>query len=84
MSKTKCIVLGEEPTEVKKKPIEFLKWINMDLIISECSGSPKDYHVVELICKDYRESGYDMMHAYNDSRRVGCLYFGYWNDGVAE
>ena len=81
---TKCIVLGEQPTEVKKKPIEFMKWINLDLEVNECSSYPNNYKNLELVCRDYRGSGCDMIYAYSDSRDTGCMYFGKWNDGVAE
>ena len=81
---TKCIVLGEQPTEVKKKPIEFVKCLNVDLVYNKPSSLPNSFKNLELICKNYSGSVYDMIFAYQEDRGIGVLYFGYWNDGVSE
>ena len=45
---------------------------------------PKNYLCLELICKSYATSDFDLMFAYDNDRKHGMLYFGKWNDGVAE
>lgn len=81
---TKCIVLGEQPTEVKKKPIEFIKALAVDDNFHSASAAPKQYENIELITKSYASCGQDIMFAYDRDRSLGCLYLGKWNDGVAE
>lgn len=83
MNKTKCIVLGEQPTEVKKKPIEFVKCLGNALSIGNPITIPSDYKNLELICRAYSSLG-DLIFAYDNDRHCGILYLGHWNDGVAE
>ena len=80
---TKCIVLGEQPTEVKKKPIEFIKALNAKLQIAPALTVPSEVNFIELICINYAEDA-DLMFGYNKIRSDGVLYLGKWNDGVAE
>lgn len=81
---TKCIVIGEQPTQEKKKPIEFVKIIcNNPIRPGEAKAQPGLYKNIELISRECYE-GLDVMFAYDDSRSNGCIYLGHWNDGVAE
>jgi hypothetical protein len=82
---TKCIVIGEQTTEVKKKPIEFEKALNINSEFKDTNTTPNKFKNIELICKSYSTSQFgDIMFAYNDNRYEGILYLGKWNDGVAE
>lgn len=81
---TKCIVLGQEPTEVKKNPIEFHMALAVDCHFNIASAAPKQYINIELVAKGYVGSELDIMFAYDKCRNLGCLYIGKWNDGVAE
>ena len=79
---TKCIVLGEQPTE-EKKPIEFVKFLYAIKLTFEPveSDKPKDYNRIELVCRNYSGGDYDIMLAYDSNRDSGCLYLGHWNGG---
>lgn len=80
---TKVIILGQEPKEEKKKPIQFVKSLSSMLNIQNSIESPKNYNHIELICRKYN-SEYDLMFAYNKDRSNGCLFLGHFNDGVVE
>lgn len=44
---------------------------------------PEDFDFVELVCRNYDCSGYDLMFAYDkNSRDDGSLILGYFNSGV--
>lgn len=91
---TTVIVLGDTTKSNKYKHIKFLKAITTDNLsdafanegLADAYKAPKDYNYVELICKDYCETGnsMDLMFAYNnaDERSSGVLYIGYWNEGT--
>lgn len=81
---TKCIVLGEQPTEKKLKPIEFKYVIKSNFEKDTPQKRPHEWENIELIGKNYYGGGYDIMYAYNDELRYGSLYAGHWNDGVVE
>ena len=87
---TKCIVLGEPKKEQKKKPIEFIWAVNNERngkkpkqVIGAC-GKPNEFNVVELVQSATSQDYFDIMFAYDYNRCDGCLYLGFWNDGVAE
>lgn len=81
---TKCIVIGEQPTQEKKKPIEFVNALAKNpMHIHPASSKPKNFRNVELIAGNCY-SGFDVMFAYDDERLEGVIYLGHWNDGVAE
>lgn len=81
---TKCIVIGEQPTESKKKPIEFVKaLIIVPIRIEKAIVRPNIYKNIELIAPKCYE-GLDVMFAYDNTRQDGAIYLGHWNDGVAE
>ena len=83
---TTTIVLGTHTKSNKYKHIKFIKALTADGNISDAYKDPKDYSYIELICKDYSQSGngIDLMFAYNDAddRSTGVLYIGYWNEGT--
>ena len=91
---TTVIVLGTHTKSNKYKHIKFIKYISVDNLsdafanngLNDAYKVPKDYSYIELICKDYAESGnsMDLMFAYNnaDDRSAGVLYIGYWNEGT--
>lgn len=81
MSKTKCIVIGNNNSNNDKEPIEFVKHLNSrHNWLNECRY-PIEWNNIELITKSYQE-GMDLMFAYDTNRPTGYLYLGYWNDGV--
>jgi hypothetical protein len=79
---TKVIILGEQPEKKELKPIEFVKYLDDDLISYIPSTSPSDFENIELICKNYRGENIDLFFVYNDDRRKGLLYLGHFNDGI--
>jgi len=81
---TKCIVIGEQPTESKKKPIEFVKYIDVNGGKNKPDAQPKDWKNIERIASKFRGMSYSLMYAYDNNRDEGALYLGHWNDGVAE
>jgi hypothetical protein len=80
---TKCIVLGEQPKEIEKKPIEFKKFFDRDLATVAANTPPNRYMNVELITLKYTDN-WDLMFAYDGNRNDGILYLGHWNDGFVE
>lgn len=80
---TECTVFGENiETNVKKKSIEFIYYIDEELNIGSDCASPKLYNHI-LFLAQYGE--YDCMYAYNnEDENGGTIYFGHWNDGAVE
>lgn len=84
---TKVSVFGQE-TE-KKKPIEFVKWLdffyqNQNLKEStSIEDQPKEWDNVTLLQKEYHDSKYDLIFA-TDDNGTHCLFLGHWNDGFVE
>ncbi len=88
---TKCIVIGEKSPEVSKKKIEFISLIKLKsggkggLVVGKNPYTkPEKWDNLELISKNYRGFGIDLIFAYDkDIRSIGsCLYLGHWNDGI--
>ena len=80
---TKVNILGQEvPLQKEPKKIEFIKFIGFDHKLSKASSFPKNYNNVELICKNYRNTEFDLMFAYDNIRNDGLLYIGHFKDGV--
>jgi hypothetical protein len=81
------MVIGENLTMEKKKQIELLCSLNIDLNFVENSVEnamkASEYSFVELICKNY-DKDIDLIFTYNNpiKRSEGVLWTGYWNDGV--
>lgn len=79
---TKVTILGQEPNKAKElKPIEFIKYINIDESFSDATTKPSRWKNIELVC---RYTMFDIMFAYDDDRDRGTLYLGHFNDGVVE
>lgn len=79
----KCIVIGEEPPDTRKR-ITFEHILLTCLSITKTDMRPEHSKYIELICKNY-SPGKDLMFAYNNpsKRGQGSLIIGQWNDGVA-
>jgi len=83
---TKCIVISEAN---HLKPIEFTHLLHVNRTIEATNDKPSDFSIIELICKNY-SSNFDLMFAMRGedhsagNRSSGTLYFGKWNDGIAE
>lgn len=77
---TKVIILGDSPTENKKK-IEFMHYLNEDGTIYAINTAPSQYENIELISLNYGET-FDLMFAYDYDRLEGTLFLGKFNDGV--
>ncbi len=79
---TKVTIIGGATPIEKKKPIQFAKSIGTTSNHPARSGT-LGWGNIELICKDYGD-GYDLMFAYNNNRKDGIAYLGYFNDGIVE
>ena len=79
---TKVTIIGEATPIQKKKPIEFVKSIDVDTN-PPTRSSANMWNNIELICKDYGD-GYDLMFAYNKIRSDGIAYLVHFNDGIVE
>lgn len=91
---TNCNKLGEisKNAEIKKQKIEFEFKVSVakGISIRDACGEPAHYDNITLLCKNYlvfMEKPYDLMYAYDsltcgDGPARGCLYVGYWNDGI--
>jgi hypothetical protein len=79
---TKVIILGEQPEKKELKPIEFVKYLTNDNDILNAYSTPDSYANIELICRNYNHNKHDLMFAFNEHRNGGCLYLGYFNDGI--
>ena len=86
---TKTIVIGETRSNRSNKYIKFLSVLpsenhsTLQFISNGYVAEPHRYEHVELICSKYN-GVHDVMFAYDhpDDRSEGCLYLGYWNDGL--
>jgi len=86
---TTTIVLGTHTKSNKYKNIKFIKAFSAGADgynARDAFRVPQDYNNIELVCKDYSETGnsMDLMFAYDnaDDRSSGVLYIGYWNEGT--
>ena len=79
---TKVTILGEEPKEVKLKPIEFVGHITDQFEISNVFDKPSDWSNIVLICKKYRGSDLDLMFCYGDDTNDCVIHTGHFNDGI--
>jgi len=80
---TKIIDLTKEAKEQKVlKRIEFVSFLNDHSTISPTilPNGELTWDKLYLLCRDYRDSGLDLMFASNDG--VQCLYLGHFNDGI--
>ena len=80
---TKVTILGEHPIEQEKKKIEFVYIFTGEGRKIDAIANPSSYQNIELICESYMSDKYDLMFAYDDTRRKsGALYLGHFNDGI--
>lgn len=82
--KTKVTILGRtEAVNHELKKIEFVKSLDEELYIAEyVCHSPSIWGNIELICSNYKGTGFDLMFAYDNDRQKGVLFIGHFNDGV--
>jgi hypothetical protein len=85
---THCIEISiKTKTKNRGKSIKFVYFINGDvkgeLCLKECA-KPSDFKYIELISYSCDNQYYDVMLAYNEDRRGGQVYLGFWNDGVVK
>lgn len=78
---TKVTIIGEQPKETKKKPIEF-KW-HIDVSGNKLLPlwKPNEFAHIEVV---RRLNGFDMFICYNSDIAHSVLYLGHYNDGVIE
>ena len=79
---TKITILGSKAPEKKElKKIEFVKSITESTGWGSYCWRPNQWKFIDLICLNWRCSGYDLMRCYDDSNN-GCICLGHFNDGV--
>lgn len=83
---TKVTILGEEPQETKKKPIEFIRLLEDG---GDFNKNPEGWQNILLLEKNYKNN-MDLMYVYDNgmgsdgSRKHSVLVLGHFNDGVVE
>jgi hypothetical protein len=77
---TKVTIIGEATPIEKKKPIQFVRAIYSNGL-GIPTRIPHEWGNIELICRGYID-GSDLMFAYNNKRKDGMAYLGYFNDGI--
>lgn len=84
---TVCRVITEGLPVKQPKYIQFMTRIKNSGSCATCAElkdtaqRPRDFKNIELIRAKLNG---DIMFAYNDDRRSGHLFVGYWNDGIVE
>ena len=79
---TNVIIIGQVSPTVQT--IEFIKFLNGNYECVAPRINPSSFKNIELICRNYKDAGFDLMFAYNDKRNEGSIYFGRFNDGIVE
>lgn len=80
---TKVTIVGQEPIEQEKKKIQFVYFVDSETGKAEQTTTlPESWSNIELIKRTHIYEGYDIMFAYDHDRTIGCLYLGYFNDGI--
>jgi len=91
---TKVTIIGDKPKTHKYSGIRFVKYLNSDYKMEggmhRSSIQASAYDEVELICRDYTNTGMyshkpgmDLMFAYDaEGRSAGVLFLGWFNDGI--
>lgn len=81
---TRVTILGKSQVEEPKKRIEFVKYLDVCFDIQDIHYSqiPDKWDNVVLLCKNYKDSGLDLMYAYNNNDAGRLLVVGHFNDGV--
>lgn len=79
-------IIGENESPQKKKvPIKFDSVLSSRGVMVATRDRPVDCKNIELICKNYTDSGQDLIFCYGENRndfRGTTFYIGKWNDGV--
>ncbi len=84
---TTVTIIGEAKPIEKKKPIEFVKYLDSSINFQSVNKTvtiPTDYKFIELIRKSNSNQRYDIMFAYDYDRSKGVIYLGHFNDGIVE
>lgn len=79
----KTIVIGESCIKSTRE-IEISNYLSGDFILGHTIKDHINYKYMELICKNYCGTYYDMIFAYNNpnERNKGLLLFRLWNSGI--
>ena len=78
---TKVIVIGNNEV-IRKKEISFESELESNDDVISPQFEPNNFKVIELICTNYKNGGYDLLFAYDDDRNCGILFTGHYNDGI--
>lgn len=79
---TKVSVFGQNATELKElKPIELIKSLDGGFNFYISNQKASHYNNVMLFEKNYGQSGFDLIFAWNDIDDK-VIFIGHWNDGV--
>ena len=80
---TKVSIFGQTEQHVEKlNHIKFVKALESDEKFQDAKSEPKHWGNLMLLEKEYTSSKMDLIWAYNENPNIGCIYLGYWNDGV--
>lgn len=63
----------------KKKPIEFVKYLNSNMVAESNPSSPQSWINIKVLC---RYNVYDIMKAWDDNENNCAIFIGHFNDGV--
>jgi len=78
---TQVTYLGKQ-SEEKKKPIEFLYYLNTERQIKAAEFKPHQFKHVLILSNNYNGTGLAAFYAYEDNPNKGVIYLGNLNDGV--
>ncbi|MCA6445454.1 MAG: hypothetical protein IM600_18650 [Bacteroidetes bacterium] len=71
--------------EVKPlKPIEFVEVLGHNASFKPNKFLPKHFKTIELVCRNYNQSGFDLMFVYDYDRNQGLSVLGHFNDEIVE
>jgi hypothetical protein len=64
-----------------EKPIEFVELVKQGSSPTTDCPCPSNWDKIMLLCKNYKDSGFDLMFAYDNDGKNECLFFGHFNSG---
>mgnify|MGYP006345766805 CR=1 FL=1 len=67
-----------EETFRPKKKIEFVKYLNSNMVVESDPSSPESWVNIKVLCS---YNGYDIMKAWKDDETDAHIYLGHFNDG---
>ncbi len=70
----------QQGEEKKLKPIDFILSCSDTDDWNSSVSAPSQWDNIDLICKNWRNSGFDLMRIYNNDSD-GFLILGHFNDG---